>query len=69
MISTSDGLSPEEEAKNFARDYAKELQEEKEQEIQEIVDRRMYTPGDEPLYGMRGQDLNSKLESGQIKIL
>ena len=69
MISTSDGSLPEEEAKAFAKQYAKELQEEKDEQIKKIVDAKRYKEGDESLYGKRGQALNSKIQSGEIKIM
>ena len=69
MISTSDGSLPEEQAKAFAKQYAKELQEEKYEQIRKIVAAKSYKEGDESLYGRRGQDLNSKIQSGEIKIM
>ena len=48
---------------------AKELQEEKDEQIRKIVDAKRYKEGDESLYGRRGQDLNSKIHSGEIKIV
>ena len=69
MISTSDGLLPEEEAKAFARQYAQELQEEKKAKNDALVETRAAKEGDVALYGKTGQDLNSKIQSGQIKIV
>ena len=69
MISTSDGSLPEEQAKAFAQQYAKELQEEKQATNDALVDARGIKEGDVALYGKAGQDLNSKIQSGQIKIL
>ena len=37
MISTSDGSLPEEQAKAFAKQYAKEIQAEKDEQIRKIV--------------------------------
>ena len=64
MISTSDGSQAEDQAKAFARQYAKEFQEEIEQPISELVNSRK----NDPLRGHLGQDLKSKIQSGQIKI-
>ena len=69
MISTSDGSLPEEEAKAFAKQYAKELQEEKQAENDALVEVRSRKEGDTALYGKPGQDLNSKIQSGEIKIV
>ena len=69
MISTSDGSLPEEQAKAFAKQYAKEIQAEKDEQIRKIVAAKSYKVGDESLYGRRGQDLNSKIQSGEIKIV
>ena len=69
MNSTSDGLSPEEEAKAFARQYAEELQAEERAKNNELVDRRMVEAGDEPLYGMRGMDLASRVRSGEVRFV
>ena len=69
MISTSDGSLPEDQAKAFAQQYAKELQEEKKAKNDALVDARSRKEGDVALYGKAGQDLNSKIQSGQIKIL
>ena len=68
MISTSDGSLPEEEAKLFAQQYAKELQEEKQAKNDALVKARSSKPGDTAMYGKPGQDLKSKIQSGQIKI-
>ena len=68
MISTSDGSLPEEEAKLFAQQYAKELQEEKQEKNDALVKARSIKPGDTAMYGKPGQDLKSKIQSGQIKI-
>ena len=68
MISTSDGSLPEEEAKAFAKQYAKELQEEKQEKNDALVKARSSKPGDTAMYGKPGQDLKSKIQSGQIKI-
>ena len=70
MISTSDGSLPEEEAKAFAKQYAKELQEEKQANANDaLVQARGIKEGDTALYGKPGQDLKSKIQSGQIKIV
>ena len=69
MISTSDGSLPEDQAKAFAKQYAKELQEEKQATNDALVDARGIKEGDVALYGKAGQDLNSKIQSGQIKIM
>ena len=68
MISTSDGLSPEEEAKAFAKQYAAELQREQQEKNDALVQARGIKEGDTALYGKPGQDLKSKIQSGQIKI-
>ena len=68
MISTSDGSLPEEEAKAFAKQYAAELQLEKQKTNDALVKARSSNPGDTAMYGKPGQDLNSKIQSGQIKI-
>ena len=69
MTSTSDGSQAEEQAKAFARQYAKEFQEEMEAPINELVRGRApdYERGEIGL--RRGQDLNSKIQSGEIKIV
>jgi len=69
MISTSDGSLPEDQAKAFAKQYAQELQEEKQATNDALVRARGIKEGDVALYGKAGQDLNSKIESGQIKIV
>ena len=69
MISTSDGSLPEEEAKAFAKQYAAELQEEKKQKNDALVQARTRKEGDTAMYGISGQDLKSKIESGQIQIM
>ena len=69
MISTSDGSLPEEEAKAFAKQYAAELQEEKRQKNDALVQARTRKEGDTAMYGKSGQDLKSKIESGQIQIM
>ena len=71
MISTSDGSLPskEEEAKAFVKQYAKEFQEEHDEKVQKIVDAKKYNLGDMSMRGMPGQDLNSKIQSGEIKIV
>ena len=69
MISTSDGSLPEDQAKAFAQQYAKELQEEKKATNDALVQARGIKEGDVALYGKAGQDLNSKIQSGQIKIV
>ena len=69
MISTSDGSLPEDQAKAFAQQYAKELQEEKQAENDALVEARSRKEGDTALYGKPGQDLKSKIQSGQIKIM
>ena len=69
MISTSDGSLPEEEAKAFAKQYAAELQEEKRKKNDAIVQARSIKEGDTALYGKPGQDLKSKLQSGEIQIM
>ena len=68
MISTSDGSLPEEEAKAFAKQYAAELQLEKQKTNDALVKARSSNPGDTAMYGKTGQDLKSKIQSGQIKI-
>ena len=68
MISTSDGSLPEEEAKAFAKQYAAELQLEKQKTNDALVKARSSNPGDTAMYGKPGQDLKSKIQSGQIKI-
>ena len=68
MISTSDGSLPEEEAKAFAKQYAAELKLEKQKTNDALVKARSSNPGDTAMYGKPGQDLNSKIQSGQIKI-
>ena len=65
MTSTSDGLQAEKQAKDFARQYAKEFQEEMEQPINELVAAR----ASDPERGEIGQDLKSKIQSGEIKIM
>ena len=52
MTSISDGSLPEDQAKVFARQYAKELQEEKDEATKKIVDERNYKPGDNALRGL-----------------
>ena len=69
MISTSDGSLPEEEAKLFAQQYEKEFQEEKQAKNDALVKARSSRPGDTAMYGKPGQDLNSKIQSGEIKIV
>ena len=69
MTSTSDGSLPEDQAKAFAQQYAKELQEEKQATNDALVQARGIKEGDVALYGKAGQDLNSKIQSGQIKIM
>ena len=69
MISTSDGSLPEDQAKAFAQQYAKELQEEKQEKNDALVKARSSKPGDTAMYGKPGQDLKSKIQSGQIKIM
>ena len=69
MISTSDGSPPEEQAKAFAKQYAAELQQEQQKKNDALVQARGIKEGDESLYGRRGQDLNSKIQSGEIKIV
>ena len=68
MISTSDGSLPEEEAKAFAKQYAAELQQEQQEKNDALVKARSSNPGDTAMYGKPGQDLKSKIQSGQIKI-
>ena len=68
MISTSDGSLPEEEAKAFAKQYAAELQQEQQEKNDALVQARGIKEGDTALYGNPGQDLKSKIQSGQIKI-
>ena len=68
MISTSDGSLPKDQAKAFAQQYAKELQEEKKATNDALVKARSSKPGDTAMYGKPGQDLKSKIQSGQIKI-
>ena len=69
MISTSDGSLPEDQAKAFAQQYAKELQEEKKATNDALVQARTRKEGDTALYGISGQDLKSKIESGLIQIM
>ena len=69
MISTSDGSLPEEEAKAFAKQYAAELQQEQQEKNDALVQARSRKEGDAALYGKPGQDLNSKIQSGEIKIV
>ena len=69
MTSTSDGSLPEDQAKAFAQQYAKELQEEKQATNDALVEARGIKEGDVALYGKAGQDLNSKIQSGEIKIV
>ena len=65
MTSTSDGLQADKQAKAFARQYAKEFQSEMEQPINELVAAR----ASDPERGEIGQDLKSKIQSGEIKIM
>ena len=65
MTSTLDGSQAEDQAKAFAREYAKEFQREKEDLNAELVRSRRY----DPLRGDLGQDLKSKIQSGEIKIV
>ena len=65
MTSTSDGSQAEKQAKAFARQYAKEFQEEMEAPINELVKGR--APDFER--GEIGQDLKSKIQSGEVKIM
>ena len=69
MISTSDGSLPKKEAKDFLKRKTEELRAEKEESIQNLVKAKSYVPGDMALYGTTGQDLKSKIQSGEIKIL
>ena len=69
MTSTSDGLQAEKQAKDFARQYAKEFQQEHDEKVRKIVNAKKYKEGDIAMKGMPGQDLNSKIQSGQIKIV
>ena len=69
MTSTQDGSLPEDQAKAFAQQYAKELQEEKQAKNDALVQARSRKEGDAALYGKPGQDLNSKIHSGEIKIV
>ena len=69
MISTSDGLPPEDQAKAFLKRKTEEIQAEEEDKIRQMVDAKTYKPGDTALYGKPGQDLNSKIQSGQIKLV
>ena len=64
-----DGQLPEEEAKAFAKQYAKEIQEEMQLKNQALVDAKARKEGDVAMYGKEGQDLKSKIQSGQIKIV
>ena len=57
MISTSDGSLPEEEAKAFAKQYAAELQEEKQETNDALVEAR----------GIRRREILLYMES-QVKI-
>ena len=65
MTSTSDGLQADKQAKDFARQYAKEFQQEKEAPISDLVRAR----ASDPERGEIGQDLKSKIQSGEIKIM
>tara|TARA_Y100000992_G_scaffold179873_1_gene121457 strand:- start:300 stop:509 length:210 start_codon:yes stop_codon:yes gene_type:complete len=69
MTSISDGSLPEDQAKVFARQYAKEFQQEHDEKVRKIVNAKKYKEGDIAMKGMPGQDLNSKIQSGQIKIV
>jgi len=69
MNSMLDGQLPEEEAKAFAKQYAKEIQEEMQLKNQALVDAKARKEGDVAMYGKEGQDLKSKIQSGQIKIV
>ena len=69
MISTSDGSLPEDQAKAFAKQYAAELQQEQQKKNDALVQARGIKEGDTALYGKPGQDLNSKIQSGEIKIV
>ena len=69
MNSTLDGQLPEDQAKAFAKQYAKELQEEKQAKNDALVEARSLKEGDTALYGKPGQDLISKIQSGEIKII
>ena len=55
--------------KHLQRQYAKELQEEKQATNDALVQARGIKEGDTALYGKPGQDLKSKIQSGQIKIV
>ena len=68
MISTSDGSLPKDQAKAFAKQYAAELQQEQQEKNDALVQARGIKEGDTALYGKPGQDLKSKIQSGQIKI-
>ena len=68
MTSTSDGSLPEDQAKAFAKQYAAELQQEQQEKNDALVQARGIKEGDTALYGKPGQDLKSKIQSGQIKI-
>ena len=46
----------------------KPLSEEQKAKIDSLVAGRSKKPGDESLYGKPGQDLRSKIQSGEIKI-
>ena len=65
MSAISDGSQAEKQAKAFARQYAKEFQAEMEAPINELVKGR--APDFER--GEIGQDLKSKIQSGEIKIM
>ena len=69
MNSMLDGQLPEEEAKAFAKQYAKEIQEEMQLKNQALVDAKAAKEGDIAMYGKEGQDLKTKIQSGQIKIV
>jgi len=69
MTSISDGSLPEDQAKVFARQYAKEFQQEHDEKVRKIVNAKKYKEGDIAMKGMPGQDLNSKIQSGEIKIV
>mgnify|MGYP001340053209 FL=1 len=69
MTSTSDGSLPEDQAKEFARQYAEDLQAEKMSKNNKLVNSRIQEAGDDALYGMRGMDLVSKVRAGEVNFI
>ena len=64
MLDELRSMSPAQQ-EAFARQYAKEFQAEMEAPINELVTQRT----SDPLRGEIGQDLKSKIQSGEIKIM